>query len=115
MGANTFYDIATRKQNRVCPPYDKFVYEPWPDAKSAFEHLADQDRYENGHSYSGGIGMKHDFVHIDTVDTYEQAETLAYKLIEDGDARIRDKWGPAGCITIREGDEQFLFFGWASS
>lgn len=31
-------------------------------AQEAFRVLADEDTYENGHSYSGGIGMKHGFV-----------------------------------------------------
>lgn len=59
--------------------------------------------------------MKNSFVLIDTVDTDEQAQELAYKLIDGGDPRIEDKWGPAGCIAVREGPIQFLFFGWASS
>lgn len=100
MGACTFHNTARRGT---------------ATAQEAFQRLGDDDRYENGHSYSGGIGMKHDFVHIATVDTYQEADALASKLIQDSDPRIDDKWGPAGCITIREGDVQFLFFGWASS
>lgn len=34
-------------------------------------------------------------------------------LIDSGDSRIDDKWGPAGCFKIAEG--QWVFFGWASS
>ena len=42
---------------------------------------------------------------------------LADALIEIGDRRIRDKWGPAGCIDLtprKKRDKEFLFFGWAS-
>ena len=44
MGASNFYSVGTGKT-----------------ADEAFERLGEQDRYENGHSYSGGIGMKHSF------------------------------------------------------
>jgi hypothetical protein len=33
-------------------------------------------------------------------------------LLEDDDPRVADKWGPAGCIKVAEGE--YLFFGWAS-
>lgn len=42
---------------------------------------------------------------------------LADVLLELGDRRIRDKWGPAGCIDLtprKKRDKEFLFFGWAS-
>jgi hypothetical protein len=122
MGANTFHEVAKRlgKQDghtetlqgihRYLTP--KFT--TWT-AQEAFESLCNDDRYENGHSYSGGIGMKDNFVHIATVDTVEEAHTLSEKLIDDCDDRVSDKWGPAGCITIKTGDYAYLFFGWASS
>ena len=43
---------------------------------------------------------------------------LAELLLEIGDRRIDDKFGPAGCIDLapkRKRDREFLFFGWASS
>lgn len=43
---------------------------------------------------------------------------LAELLIDLGDPRIDDKWGPAGCIDLapkKKRDKEFLFFGWASS
>ena len=39
-------------------------------------------------------------------------------LIDEGDERVDDKWGPAGCIElprVGDGEKTFLFFGWASS
>ena len=121
MGASTFYVTARRgtystgELIEFAPNQYRSGYADWPDAKTAFERLCDEDRYENGHSYSGGIGMKHSFVLIDTVDTVAEAFDLAERLILDDDPRVDDKWGPAGLIEVREGDVQFLFFGWASS
>ena len=37
----------------------------------------------------------------------------ARKLVDDGDPRIAEKWGPAGAIKLEEG--KWLFFGTASS
>lgn len=123
MGGNTFSAIAKRDgyQNGTTETQEgphkviRASYGPWPSAKAAFDSLADDSRYERGHSYNGGIGAKHDFVHIATVDTADEAGALADNLIDECDPRIDDKWGPAGCITIKEGPAQFLFFGWAPS
>lgn len=100
MGGCTFHNYATRER--------------YPTPEQAFDGLTADSRYESGHSYSGEIGMKHDFRHIATVETREEATALANKLIEDSDPRIDDKWGPAGCITVQE-PPGWLFFGWASS
>lgn len=123
MGACTFHNVVRRgtfpdgleskREGQFLVHRQK--YTDWPNAREAFQQLVADSQYEHGHSYSGEIGMKHDFVHIATVDTIEEAHKLADKLIEDRDPRINDKGGPAGCITIREGEYQFLFFGWASS
>jgi hypothetical protein len=42
----------------------------------------------------------------------EKARALADRAIDEGDARIDDKWGPAGCVPLADG--RFYFFGWAS-
>lgn len=45
-----------------------------------------------------------------------QARATAGRLIEEDDARIADKWGPAGAIRVRdETKDGWLFFGIASS
>jgi len=101
MGACTFYSVAQRSDF---------------DAPTAFQELCNEDRYENGHSYSGGIGMKTSFLKIGTAQTLDEAYAMARDLIHNQDPRVDDKWGPAGMIEIT-GDDQakFLFFGWASS
>ena len=40
-------------------------------------------------------------------------QAIATALLELADRRVDDKWGPAGCIRIS--DDNWLFFGWASS
>lgn len=84
-----------------------------PNAKAAFEDAVDQAQYDYGHAgYTGTIAEKGDFVMIslpEGKDPYDYAD----ELIANGDRRIDDKWGPAGCIKMEEG--KYLFFGWASS
>lgn len=85
-------------------------------AQEAFDSAVAAAQYDHGHGgYTGTIAEKHDFVKIATVDTLAEAEALADKIIDACDPRIDDKWGPAGCINIRDGAVHFLFFGWASS
>lgn len=102
MGANTFQTLSSGKS-----------------AKVAFEAACYQARYEDGHGgYTGTIAEKGEFTMIDTVASVDEAYKLADKLTDEGDSRVDDKWGPAGCIKITAkagGTPQFLFFGWASS
>lgn len=42
-----------------------------------------------------------------------RAEALASVLLGEGDRRIDDKWGPAGCVRVSA--KKWLFFGYASS
>ena len=102
MDANTFETLSSGKS-----------------AKEAFNAACDQARYEDGHGgYTGTIAEKHEFTMIDTVASVVEASKLADKFINEGDPRVDDKWGPAGCIKItgKAGETpKFLFFGWASS
>lgn len=85
-------------------------------AAEAFENLAENDRYENGHSYSGCIGMKQAYDVLGTVDTLEEAQAQAYADLERNESKYCDKWhGKAACLTIRQGDIGFLFWGIAPS
>jgi len=96
MGANSFY---TTSQGRT--------------AKEAFTNAVEDARYEYGHGgYTGTIAEKDRFVMIECPKG-AIPEEYAHELIDKEDYRIDDKWGPAGCISL--GNEQFLFFGWASS
>jgi len=87
-------------------------------ANEAFTNAVLQAEYDHGHSgYTGTIAEKDAFVEIPLPkkgkkDPEERAVDYATKLLADNDARIDDKWGPAGCIKIKTG--MYLFFGWAS-
>jgi hypothetical protein len=88
------------------------------DAKTAFNKAVDEAAYECGHGgYTGTIAEKSSFVMIKVPSTTlpmdkKLARTYADKLIDEGDSRVDDKWGPAGCIDL--GNGEYLFFGWAS-
>ena len=82
-------------------------------AREAFASAREEALYDHGHAgYSGTLAEKDSFVEIKLPEDMD-AKEYAYKLIEDDDKRICDKWGDAGCI--KTGDEEYLFFGWASS
>jgi len=96
MGAHSFY---TTSQGRT--------------AKEAFTKAVQDARYEYGHGgYTGTIAEKDKFVMIECPKG-AIPEEYANELLNNSDYRIDDKWGPAGCIDLRDGS--FLFFGWASS
>lgn len=94
MGASTFMNVGEGKT-----------------AKDAFRALVERSRCEDGASYSGCVGTKSSFVMISCPDGKNPRE-LAEELIEGGDRRVADKYGPAGCLKLEEG--RWLFFGWAS-
>jgi hypothetical protein len=84
-------------------------------ADEAFRQARDAAAWEHGHGgYTGSIAEKNDFRVITGPLSYTEASVLAWRLIEADDPRISDRWGPAGCIPIKDSDA-FLFFGWASS
>src|SRR5574343_422261 len=93
-------------------------------AKEAFDFAVEEAYYDYGHAgYTGTICEKQSFVLIKEAkcNTVKEALTLANKLIDEGDDRIDDKWGPAGCIEVNEKitadsdktTKAFVFFGWA--
>jgi len=82
-------------------------------AKEAFASAVLDAQYESGHGgYTGTIAEKYSFVMIQPTDG-ESPEDCANRLMEADDPRVSDKWGPAGCVRVGEGE--YLFFGWASS
>jgi hypothetical protein len=83
-------------------------------ANEAFKIVRDQALHDYGHAgYTGSIAEKHTFTMIPFDGDKAAAAKFAERLIDDGDKRIDDKWGPAGCIDLKNGE--FMFFGWASS
>ncbi len=100
MGACNFYCSATGKT-----------------ASEAFSYAVEKAQYDFGHAgYTGSIAEKDSFVSIPLPEG-EDPLRYADQLLDAGDPRIDDKWGPAGCIKTgekRDGEDVFLFFGWAS-
>jgi len=101
MGANTFYHPASGK-----------------NAKKAFIAATKEAAYNYGHSgYTGSIAEKESFIMISekVFESYDEACKLAYKLIDEDDERLDDKWGPAGCLKYKDrtGGISYLFFGLA--
>lgn len=82
----------------------------------AFKAAVDRAAYEHGHGgYTGTIAEKGEFVEIRPPadrKTIQDLYDYANELLNDDDVRISDKWGPAGCIKLKEGE--YLFFGYAS-
>ena len=82
-------------------------------AKEAFQAALDQAHWDHGHSgYSGTLAEKSEYV---VIPVPAGADPIAYagQLMDEDDERIHDKWGPAGCVKVS--DDEFYFFGWASS
>lgn len=102
MGAETFINVAKGKS-----------------VNAAFIAAVDSAAYYNGHGgYTGTIAEKETFVCCSekVFPSLNEAKAYANKLIDDGDDRIDDKWGPAGYVQFLNGkDIEYLFFGWASS
>jgi len=108
MGGNTFQNY----------------YEAKGQVDEVFAYAQKNARYQNGHGgYTGTIAEKDYFIIIsDEGISYKKAFKLADDLIIKCDARIDDKWGPAGAIRIKQRASKnqksmngWMFFGWASS
>jgi len=89
-----------------------FITSKGDTAKEAFQNAVAEAQYESGHGgYTGTIAEKRSFTMI-PFPAGKDAYDYAYELIDNCDRRIDDKWGPAGCFAL--GDGQYAFFGWAS-
>lgn len=66
--------------------------------ESRFAAAQDQDRYENGHSYSGGFGMATGLSFTDEVFTNSDA---ASEWLDES----CQKWGPAIAVMFSNGDD----------
>jgi hypothetical protein len=89
MGASTFEEYAWGKN-----PHE------------AFSAAHADACHEYGHGgYTGSLAEKSNFVVIDVPAKWKGKEVqYASHLIEEGDRRIDDKWGPAGCILVESKD-----------
>ena len=81
-------------------------------AEIAFREAVSEAQHERGHGgYTGTIAEKRSYVVI-AVPKGMDPRVFAESLMREDDPRIRDKWGPAGCVAL--GPNEWLFFGWAS-
>lgn len=89
-----------------------FVTSIGETVEEAFQNAVVRARYESGHGgYTGSIAEKNSFTMI-PLPAGKAPYDYADELIDKCDKRIDDKWGPAGCFAL--GDGQYAFFGWAS-
>jgi hypothetical protein len=90
-----------------------FITSQGKTAKEAFSDAVADAKHNYGHrGYTGTIAEKNSFVEI-AVPNNENPKSFAQKLLDEDDPRVDDKFGPAGCVAL--GDGNFAFFGWASS
>ena len=85
-------------------------------AREAFDYVIKKALYMHGHGgYTGTIAEKSDFQMIKVPDD-EDPITYADYLLDSGNHRINDKWGPAYCVEFKtkDGKKGFYFFGVAS-
>ena len=95
-------------------------------AKDAFQAAHDSAAWESGHGgYTGTIAEKRDFrmvpvpagadpkEHVHKLMTEYDEALDGFGLTPKHDGFWHDKWGPAGCVKVA--DDEWLFFGWASS
>lgn len=68
--------------------------------KGAFQQAQDQDRMENGHSYTGGLGMAAGYRVVSKPLPQFAAVRLGERLLEDRDGAGPQKWGEAHVIPI---------------
>jgi hypothetical protein len=101
------------------------TYSDGADVHTAFRTAVDEAGWEYGRrGYTGTIAEKSRYVIITSqAMSRDDAVRLARDLIDRDDARVADKWGPAGANPVRQASnpagrndpDGWLFFGWASS
>ena len=106
-------------QTRRCPmgavPFYTSAHGKTPE--DAFQSALGDALHHHGYGgYTGTLAEKDSFVVIDVPSGTVDVEAFAMELVERRDPRLADKWGPAGCVLLREGKEEneYLLFGWAS-
>lgn len=83
-------------------------------AKDAFQNARKEARLDHGRlGYTGTIAEKDTFEEVNVIDEVRNNPALLSAKIEElTDTNFDDKFGPAGCIKIKEGE--YVFFGWAA-
>ena len=80
-------------------------------ALEAFEAAIDMMQWNYGHSgYTGTIAEKNSFKEVFPENNETPVQCINRHIDAD---TFGDKWSPAGCVKIKDGE--YVFFGWASS
>lgn len=87
-------------------------------ANDAFKKAREEALYESGHGgYSGTIAEKSNFKMIPYLEgdriLFPDVGNFISAIMDKNYADFADKWGPACCIDL--GDGEYIFFGYASS
>ena len=86
--------------------------------EQAFNDAVQEAKYEYGHGgYTGTIAEKRSYFSCSKTifDSKQKAIDYADQLFDDEDHAINNKWGPAGYVQFKDGNNMgYLFFGWAS-
>ena len=87
-------------------------------ANEAFQSAVKRAQYDYGHAgYTGTIAEKSSFLMLtpspEKVQDLKLGGYLHYEHDDPLWKKVDNKWGPAGCIDL--GDGEYFFFGWASS
>ena len=84
------------------------------DANEAFSVARSAALHAHGHNgYTGSIAEKSSFRLVPLHESVIKDKVLFFHKIQSLiDNQFDDKWGPAGCIELKEGE--YYFFGWAS-
>jgi hypothetical protein len=79
------------------------------EVKEAFAKAQDEDRYENGHSYSGGFGMA---TGLSFADKTFDRDTDARAWLDEN----CNKWEDAKVVTfLKDGVAHWMIGAWCSS
>lgn len=84
-------------------------------AKTAFNQARKEALHYHGHGgYTGTIAEKDTFKEVKLSPEVIADKKLFWAKINEllDSEDFEDKWGPAGCVKIADGE--FFFFGWAS-
>ncbi|WKV74128.1 hypothetical protein AW27_023075 [Streptomyces sp. PCS3-D2] len=91
--------------------------EAGPDVEQAFHAARDAALYEHGRGgYTGSIAEKDTYLAFDEPRTSADKAYVRASQLLNADRRISDKRGPAGAlpVVLDDGQDGWLFFGWAS-
>lgn len=76
---------------------------------SLFDRVQEDDRYENGHSYSGGFGMA-DGLEFEAAPTFNTDQEADDWLVEHA-----EKWRAALAVQVAQPEPHWRIGAWCSS